>query len=295
MSQNTLALPRRGVLEGSRSRVNPLWAFMAMVIMALVAVMGTVSAAHASSEGSSQAQNNLSTEVHTVISSNDYELDGGGYAKGSQLLVQNQEGFYDIDQDEFKKLNGDGRNDLASDIVTATNNAVENGSNTGVTQETAASWLKNLQKNPGFGSKILQETLKNTGPDFITANNIYQPFSGLVSTLLGLGAILIFALLGLVIVADIAYITIPPFRMITGDGGDGDKRSKIITTEAINAVETAENSGGDGKQKSALGQYLKTRIVAMVILAICLVYLIQGQIYVLIGWILDAFNGFLGF
>lgn len=307
MSQGTLALPRKAVHAGTSSRVNPVWMAIVALAIALFATLGGVPA-HA--EGDSQAMQNLSTEVHTVISSNEYEMDGGGTLRGSQLLTKQGDGLYGLDDAAYEKLNSKGRDNLASDIISATNSAVENGDKTGVTEETASNWMKQLQQHPGFGSKILQETLKNTGPDFVTANNIYQPFSGLVSTLLGLGAILIFALLGLVMVCDIAYITIPPFRLVMGGegeggggggyggghgGGGGGAKSKLVSAEARNAVEASENSGGDGKQKSALGAYFKTRIISLIILGLCLVYLIQGQIYVLIGWILDLFNGFLGF
>lgn len=301
MTQGTMTRGKTSVVMGTSGRVNPAIALLALLAFALFALLGSLPA-HA--EGDSKAQQNLSTEVHTVISSNSYEMEGGGTLKGSQLLVKSENGLYDLDKTEYAKLNSKGRNALASDIVNATNDAVENGEKTGVTEETASNWLKHLQQNPGFGSKILQETLKNTGPDFVTANQIYQPFSGLISTILGLGAILIFAFLGLVIVCDIAYITIPPFRLVMGGdsdggggmgGGGGGAKSKLVSAQAVNAVQAEENSGGDGKQKSALGTYFKTRIVSLIVLGLCLVYLIQGQIYVLIGWLLDLLNGFLGF
>lgn len=300
MTQGTMTPVRNRALMVTSGRVSPAIALLAILAFAFVVF---ASAMPANAKGDSQAQQNLSTEVHTVISSKEYEMEGGGTLKGSQLLVKTENGMYDLEKSEYEKLNSKGRNALASDIVDATNDAVENGDKTGVTDETASNWMKHLQQNPGFGSKILQETLKNTGPDLVTANKIYQPFSGLISTLLGLGAILIFAVLGIVIVADIAYITIPPFRMITGgdDGGGGGGmhggggKSKIVSTQAVNAVQAEENSGGDGKQKSALGTYFKTRTISLIILGLCLVYLIQGQLYVLIGWILDLLNGFLGF
>lgn len=300
MTQGTMTPVRNRALMVTSGRVSPAIALLAILAFAFVVF---ASAMPANAKGDSQAQQNLSTEVHTVISSKEYEMEGGGTLKGSQLLVKSENGMYDLEKSEYEKLNSKGRNALASDIVDATNDAVENGDKTGVTDETASNWMKHLQQNPGFGSKILQETLKNTGPDLVTANKIYQPFSGLISTLLGLGAIVIFAVLGIVIVADIAYITIPPFRMITGgdDGGGGGGmhggggKSKIVSTQAVNAVQAEENSGGDGKQKSALGTYFKTRTISLIILGLCLVYLIQGQLYVLIGWILDLLNGFLGF
>lgn len=297
MTQGTMTPVRNRALMVTSGRVSPAIALLAILAFAFVVF---ASAMPANAKGDSQAQQNLSTEVHTVISSKEYEMEGGGTLKGSQLLVKTENGMYDLEKSEYEKLNSKGRNALASDIVDATNDAVENGDKTGVTDETASNWMKHLQQNPGFGSKILQETLKNTGPDLVTANKIYQPFSGLISILLGLGAIAIFAVLGIVIVADIAYITIPPFRMITGGddgggGGGGGGKSKIVSTQAVNAVQAEENSGGDGKQKSALGTYFKTRVISLIILGLCLVYLIQGQIYVLIGWILDLLNGFLGF
>ena len=102
-------------------------------------------------------------------------------------------------------------------------------------------------------------------------------------------------------------MTIPQFRMITGGdngggggggmhggGGGGGRKSKIVGTQAMNAIQAEENSRGDGKQKSALETYFETRIMSLVVLGLCLVYLIQGQIYILIGWILDLLNGFLG-
>lgn len=273
----------------------------------LVATLSGLSAAPASAMGDNQAQTVLSTEVHSKVSSNEYEMEGGGTIKGSQLLTKNETGQYDIDKQEYKKLNSKGRDAFATDVVDASNEAVENGEKTGVTEETQAKWLKDLQKNPGFGSKVLNQTLKNTGPDFVTANQIYEPFSGFFSTVLGLGAILIMVLLGITIMMDIFYITVPLFRLIAGDSGGGGGGmngsdgggakvgSKLVSHQARNAVEAAENSGGDGKQKSALGQYMKGKIFELFLVGLALVYLIQGQIYVAVGMFLDLMNGFLGF
>ena len=62
------------------------------------------------------------------------------------------------------------------------------------------------------------------------------------------------------------------------------------------AVKVAEESdSSDGNKKQALGIYLKRRIFMLILLGICLLYLVQGQIYTFVGWILDLVSGFLGF
>ena len=292
-NQMMLTGPRAGLMASEgRRRVITLLLMCAVAVMSLFA--GTMVPAHADDS----AQKIISTEAYGNVSSKDYELDGGGTVKGRSLLVKNEGGVYDVNRSEYDKLSSKGRDQFVSDIIASTNESVKNGSKTGVNQDTQTDWLRTLQKNPGFGTKVLNETMKNTGPDFATANRIYQPFSGLVGTILALGAILIMALLGLVIVSDIAYITIPPFRLLTGDAdsGVGKAASKIVTSEALRAVQEAEGggNGGDGGNKIALLSYFKARVISMIVLGLCLVYLIQGQIWVAIGWLLDALNGFIG-
>lgn len=252
----------------------------------------------ANSKSSDQAHKNLTITVRNEISGNTYETTGGGSIKGSALLTKGTGGAYDLDQAAFSQLNAKGKSALANDIVKASDSAVSTGEKTGVTKETQVGWLQDLQKNPGFGSKILSQTMEQVGPDFVTANRIFAPIAPLLSTIMGLGAILIMAFLGIHIVIDLAYITLPVARLALGDsdgggnGGGGGKNigGKLVTSEAKHAVQEAEQNG-----KSGLGKYFKARIFSLVILGLCLVYLVQGQIYVMIGWILDAVGGFLGF
>lgn len=249
---------------------------------------------------SDQAHKNLTITVRNAISGKSYETTGGGSLKGSVLLTKGAGGAYDLDQVAYEKLNSKGKSALATDIVKASEQAVVDGSKTGVTKETQVGWLQDLQQNPGFGSKILAQTMEQVGPDFVTANKIFAPIAPILSTIMGLGAIVIMAFLGIHIVLDLAYITLPVARLALGDGegggggggGGGGKNigGKLVTSEAKHAVQEAEQNG-----KSGLGKYFKARIFSLVILGLCLVYLVQGQIYVLIGWILDAVGGFLGF
>ena len=155
---------------------------------------------------------------------------------------------------------------------------------TNVTDQTTQNWLKELQDNPGMGSRILQQTLGQTKPDFVSANAIYRPFSGMVGTLIALVAIIMMALLALTLAVDLMYITVPPARGLVKEDGT----SRLVSHEAISAVKAVED--GDGKGV-ALGYYLKKRFVSILVLAFCLVLLIQGEIFNFVGTMVDLTFG----
>ena len=245
-----------------------------------------------------QAESNLTTGIYNKMAEDKYTLEGGGNISGKELFNKKSNGSsgtsYDVNEDQFKDLTKKEQQRFTTKLVEEANAQVGNN---GVTSSTVTGLLQKLQTKPGMGSKLLTEILKNTKPDYVRANNIYQPFSGIVGTFLGLGAILILAILGIVIVSDIAFITLPPYRGLMGES-DGDKKGMakfLVSHEATSAVREAEGSdSGQGSYKYAIGIYLRRRAIALFILGICLLYLVQGQIYVFVGFIMDLVQGFLG-
>lgn len=234
------------------------------------------------------------------LADNQYELEEGGFLTYTQLV--NSNGL--VEENSFDTLKRSDKEKLVRDMITAADNAVETRPN--VNEDTKSSWLQGLQSQPGMGTRLLATLLQNTQPDFVTANRIYEPFSGPVGVVLGLGAVLIMLGITITMTADVSWIAIPMFRNFTeveaeGAGSSGGSSGfKLISHEAISAVRESEGGGGgssDGSTgwKYAIGIYLKRRVVMLVILGICLMYLIQGQIFVLVGMILDLFSGFVGF
>lgn len=283
-----------------RSFVFALLAMLLTFIMASSIMIFADSIADVTAD--EQAKRNLTTYVYGQMSQNKYAVDGGGTLSGSDLFEGSPTDGYDLNEDEFQSLTSAAQQEVVTDIAENSNAAVDSDQADGVSESTVQNWWKELQSKDGVGSKFLNEILKNTKPDFVTANAIYAPFSGLVGTIMGLIAVLLMAFLGIVIVSDIAYIALPPVRNLVADD-DGDRsghkiaKSKLFSHDAIYAVQCAENDtdGGSGGGKQALGIYLKRRIVMLIILGICLLYLVQGQIYTFVGWVLNLLNGFLGF
>lgn len=240
----------------------------------------------------------LTVTVQGKLQQEKYEVDGGGFISGADLFEGNTNDGFTLKEDEFGTLTSAAQTRLVGDIARESKNAIETEDE--VSESTVQNWWRELQTLDGVGSKFMNEILKNTKPDFVTANAIYEPFSGVVSTVLGLLAVLLMAFLGIVLICDICYIALPPVRnfVADGEGGNGKiAKSKMFSYDAIYAVQCAEQNsdGGSGNGKQALGIYLKRRVVMLIVLGICLMYLIQGQIYVFVGWILDLVSGFLGF
>lgn len=129
--------------------------------------------------------------------------------------------------------------------------------------------------------------------DLATASAWYKPFSGPVSIILGLFAILIFVFLGLGVVWDISYMTMPFFRMLLvssqKDGKEG--RPWGVSQEAYVSMMESENaSAGGGHFKGYMGPYIKRRAIVMILIGIAIMYMITGQIFDLIGFFVDAFS-----
>lgn len=128
--------------------------------------------------------------------------------------------------------------------------------------------------------KVLSDDVK---ADYATAYEWYRPFSGGVSTFMGVIALLIFITLGLMMVMDLAYLVIPMFRQFFEK--DGKEKPKFISQEAVIAMKEAEASH---EYKAPIGIYFKHKTFQLVIVSICLAYLLGGKIYTLVAWLMDA-------
>lgn len=262
--------------------------------------LGGLSAVSVNAVSTEQAESNLTTGIYNKLAEETYTLEGGGTVTGKDLFNKSNAGSggtsYDVNEDQFQDLTKQDQQRFTEDIV---RNANEQVGDNGITNSTVTGLLQKLQTKKGMGSKLLTEILKDTKPDYVRARSIYQPFSGIIGTILGLGAILILALLGIVTVSDLAYIVLPMYRGLMGDADSGSRDGMakfLVSTEAVTSVRDAEQGdSGSGGYKHAVGIYLKRRIVSLIILGFALLYLVQGQIFTLVGYILDLVSGFLGF
>lgn len=253
--------------------------------------------------------------VEAKYANKTYKVDGGGTLTYSQMFhssgTTNSTGDTSLcclNTAAFDKLNSDGKRKFLEDFFSSANACVyysdanKSGNANAVSDETVTDVYNNLQSVDGMGTLLMASLLQNTKPNFVAANNIYAPFSGVIGTILGFLSIIIMALLGVTMALDILYITIPAFQLIIGDaksgqgqqGGAAKLGAKIVSTEAVKAVEVSQ-AGQNGEYKSAIGTYFGYRWKSLVLLGICLLYLVSGQIYTLVAKLIDLLSGFLGF
>lgn len=162
----------------------------------------------------------------------------------------------------------------------------------------------------GEGSTILLSTYANAKPDFASANRILSPFMGIINTATAVIAIALMSLLGLHMALDIAYIALPSVQLICGGGegggqggGQGGKKGigGLVSKAAQQAVNQSGGQGGGGAGGGSNGggnafvYYLGKRWLDLVLIGICLLYLVAGNLWGGIAGILDLMRGFLGF
>ena len=242
------------------------------------------------------------------FAANQYKTSGGGYLLYTEISSAADTSTDFVNEVNFKLLTSSAKQNFLKDELTIAN-AMAYDTSAGVSgsivsDETVTDMMDVLQQKSGMGSQLMATLLANTKPDYVSANRIYKPFSGIIGTVLGLISILVLSLLGVVMALDISYIVIPPFQLILDGDSDGGKEggtkgmSRLISAAARNAVKVADGDGngqGGTRNKMALGVYFKYRWKELVVLGICLLYLVQGQIYNFVAWILDLSSGFLGF
>lgn len=250
-----------------------------------------------------------------VLKSKQYKRSGGDYYLYTEISIPADLGNI-ISETNYNQLTAGAKQEFLKDFIDIAysweayqnQTGMQTAGNEVITGETVSDLMYELQNVSGAGSQIMAALLSDVKADYATADRIFKPFSGPISTIIGLICIAMMALLGLTMALDIAYIVIPMFRLFLdggddggGQGGQGGKGlSKLISAEAKNAVQTAEGGGGSSGQggsgnKVAVGEYFKARWKGLLILGICLLYLVGGHIYSFVAWIIDLVSGFLGF
>jgi hypothetical protein len=234
-----------------------------------------------------------------------YKKEGGGTLTYAEL-VNSTSG--ELDSSKYGMLHSSAKSAILADMLECSNFIVDASAKHGinVNKTNQQNWIEKVQNTPGMGSEYMAMFANQAKPDFAGAFSIVAPFNGIIGTAIGAIALLIFALFGLTMVLDLAYIAIPMFRILI-DGAedtanDGAKKNfvhKVISAEAKSSVLIAEGGGDGGSGKEGKGaammHYLKKRAVAMIILGVCMLYLISGQLYTLVGWIIDLAQGLLNF
>ena len=144
-----------------------------------------------------------------------------------------------------------------------------------------------IAKQDSSVSAAIKYLKSDASADFVEAKAWFSPFSGPISTVIGLLCLCIFTFLALSIVFDIAYLVLPMFQAVLEHGND-NKRPIGVSREAWQTV--LDMNSGKNEGRNVLSVYMSKRVPVMIICSICLGYLISGKIYDLMVFFVDAFS-----
>lgn len=270
--------------------------FLFISITALIVIISWMPSAYAVTP--EQAQEALTSEVYSKMSTESYEMSGGGSLSGEKLFKEEQlaDGSvsYTIVGDQYDSLSRSGQQKFAKKLgeIVEKSYASEGTEGSlaerGVTKETALSWLKRMtQVAPGLGTHMMLTLTGGMSPDFVSAKSFVKPLEGPIGIIVGVIAYGIFLVLAVIIVSDIAYIGIPAVQTYSSNAQGG--KFSLFSQDARRSVEES-----DGSSSKGMLLYLKKRFLFFVALSFVMFYLVMGRMYELVGLILDLFSGIAG-
>lgn len=188
-----------------------------------------------------------------------------------------------INMTEYNKLGNKAKQDLMQVALDTTYNS-------NVSKTNRNKIYNALCKQDEPTSALVRQLSEDVNADFAGAYKYFKPFSGPLGVVLGLLTLAIFVILGLTLVIDIAFITLPFVQscLLNNDG-----KAKFVSIEAVNAVKEQESKSGS-EYVNPMGIYLKSKTKQYIAIFICILYLMSGKIFSLLARFMDYFSGILG-
>lgn len=122
--------------------------------------------------------------------------------------------------------------------------------------------------------------------DLVEAQNWLRPFSGVMGTVMGVVALMTFIFLTASVIFDLAYLSLPMVQGIL-EHGEENKRPFGVSREAYRSLRDVEKNP---KFKGILSIYFQRRLPVFIGIAICLGYVVSGNIYDFIIFFVDNFS-----
>jgi hypothetical protein len=143
---------------------------------------------------------------------------------------------------------------------------------------------------------LLPMVMESTKADVYTAMKWISPLLEIVRVIFGLGAIVISIFLIASTILDLVFIGLPfaRERVLDKSQEKGKTKPLFISTDAMSVVQEVESSlNSAGSYKNAYLLYFKRRFLTYIILSICLLYLVLGELSGFISWLLKLGSGVL--
>ncbi|MGV3076270.1 hypothetical protein ACEE21_14390 [Clostridium baratii] len=201
---------------------------------------------------------------------------------GSKIIVyEGKDGMLSFSNSKYALLPVDVRRDFMETALLTTK---ESGLGTQIKNK-VYNFIADQDTTTSAAVKYLRS---DASADFATAASWFKPFGSTFGVVLGLLSLFIFMFIGLSIMVDIAYMALPGVRVMLEGGMSG--KPKWVSGEAYSSVKESEGVMQNNSYKGYMGLYFRRRVPSVIIMSIALGYLISGQIYDIIVYIIDSFS-----
>lgn len=160
------------------------------------------------------------------------------------------------------------------------------------TQQNIIDTMSAMDRDVSF--LLIPIVMESTKADVYTAMKWVSPLLGIIRVIFGLGAIVISVFLIASTILDLVFIGLPfaRERILDRSQEKGKTKPLFITTDAMSVIQEVESSlNSSGSYKNAYLLYFKRRFVTYIILSICLLYLVLGELSGFISWLLKLGSG----
>jgi hypothetical protein len=143
---------------------------------------------------------------------------------------------------------------------------------------------------------LIPLVMSSTSADLYTAMKWVSPFLPILRLVFGIGAFCIFIFLMGSTIVDLAFIGLPIARESLQNKGE-QKGGKVpfVSSDAMSVIKETESAlDSSGGYKNAYLIYFKRRALTYIILSVCVLYLVVGELGGLIGWLLSLGSGVVG-
>lgn len=162
-------------------------------------------------------------------------------------------------------------------------NDIQNSSISTINRNKIYSFIANSDKQI---SGLVRQLSDDVSVDMPAAYAWFKPMSGPIGVILGAVTIAIFALLGISTTIDIAFLTIPGVQWVLIRKCSDKEKPRFVSLEAWDSYKEA-SATHDG----VLGIFFKKKAGQMIVLGICILYLVSGNLFALVAKAVDYFQG----
>ncbi len=150
-----------------------------------------------------------------------------------------------------------------------------------------------ISKNDINTANLIRQLSTDVDADFAEAYSKYfQKIAPQLGVIMGVMVLAVFALLGITVALDIAFITIPILQVILVPQFKNHK-VRFVSIEAVDAVQQSMESIGKDSHQDAMQIYFVSKSKQFVAIAFCLLYLAGGEIYNVLASIVDYVGSFI--